>query len=134
MPKAHPWIDRSCHSLTPAEEAALLTEIISAAKEQTSALRELIEARECPSLFRRAALDRYASHEGRQAEDFFEQLTDYKRELDDELRFLAHQWLVEFDPARIIRRGGTYRAGGWEAHLLNDPSPRVRWLATLIEK
>src|SRR5690349_19515688 len=134
MPNAHPWIDRSCHSLTPAEEAALLTEIISASKEQAAALRQLIEARKCPSLFRRAALDRYANHEGQQAEEFFERLTDYKHELDEEIRLIAHQWLVEFNPTRIIRRGGTYRAGGWENHLLNDPSPRVQWLVTLIEK
>lgn len=128
------WTNRSRQSLAPEDEAALLTEIISARKEQTLALSQLIEARECPSLFRRAALDQYAKHEGPGAEHFLEQLTDYKREPDEEIRLIAFQWLVELiAPTRAILHG-PHRAGGWEDHLLNDPSPRVRWLATLVEK
>ncbi len=131
---AQNWIARSVQALSPADEAALLTEILETSKEQAPALGELAEARQCRSLFRRAALDQYAKYEGPGAELFLETLTDYRREPDEDIRLIAFQWLVELIAPHGTLVRGAKGLGGWEEHLLNDPSPRVRWLAALIEK
>lgn len=129
------WITHSLQALSPTEEAALLTEILKTPKEHATALEELAQARQCRSLFRRAALDQYAKSVGFKAEGLLESLTNYQREPDEEIRLLAFQWLVELLSSRgITLRGSSSRLGGWTENLLNDPSPRVRWLATLIEK
>jgi hypothetical protein len=126
------WVTRGRQALSPIDEAQMLTEILRCSEEQLQDLSRLIEARECQSLLRRAALDQYARYKGPTAETFLERLTDFRHEPDEEIRLIAFQWLVELiAPTRLILRG-PYRTGGWEEHLLNDPSPQVRWLAELV--
>jgi len=141
------WIARARQPGSHEETARLLTEILGAPEETAREIEELARAKDCRSVFRRAAVDRYVELRKDGAENLLWELTNFEEEGDEEMRVLAYLWLCSLQTAkattlrfrgavktrRAVRPPRMFRVStsDWRQRAAKDPSPRVQWLASL---
>lgn len=124
---AQTWLSQSQVALTTDAEATLLTQILEAEKVLAPALGRLAGEPDCPPRIRCAALDQYVRYEQGNAEMLLRELI---RSQEEDVRAAAFQWLIDVGQPADPLRGAT-RNQDWLRQLRQDPSPRVRWLASL---
>jgi len=137
------WPERCSKLMTPEDEAQLLADILDASEHDTVALERLARSQECSALLRCAAVDKYVEIKGMEAKPLLSALADFRTEGSEDIRMVAYQWLSSLESPQVVRvRGGAQRTRvgtqatdmAWRQQAARDPSPRIRWLASLPER
>lgn len=112
--------------------------------ENVDDLKSIANDQQCGTLFRCAALDRLVECLQEDSRELLEQLVNPEREPNEDVRETAFQALssLEAGPVGAVQTAGAVRTRGavigppvptpdWRELAANDPSDRIRWLASL---
>ena len=129
--------ERCKKPLKEEQKAFLLGEILNTAPQVVDSLTKVIVDKTCPVIFRCAALDRYVEIKKSHARELLSNIANIQEDHED-VRAVAFQWLqnpeVKFPTIGAVRMRdgeGIPEQEYWRIIAKEDPSPRVRWLATL---